>query len=294
MGARNDLAGGRFGRLRVEGPDAKRDRSGNVYWRCACDCGAAVVVAGRSLTRGDVKSCGCWKRSAERSRQRCRDLAGQRFGRLVATDLVGAGRGAARWRCACDCGGERVCRVDSLVCGRTTSCGCYRPERARDERGRRYGRLVVIERAGSRTTRNGSEATWRCRCECGADVTVLGRSLRAGNTRSCGCIGRSAGGLSGTREHRASLEAVRRARKAGRGESFTHQEVIGLHARQKGRCAVCAARVPITKAQRDHVMPLALGGGNSIRNIQLLCRPCNQSKHARHPIEFMQSRGFLL
>jgi hypothetical protein len=26
----------------------------------------------------------------------------------------------------------------------------------------------------------------------------------------------------------------------------------------------------------------------------LLCRPCNQSKSARDPIEFVQSRGFLV
>jgi 5-methylcytosine-specific restriction endonuclease McrA len=41
-------------------------------------------------------------------------------------------------------------------------------------------------------------------------------------------------------------------------------------------------------------MPLKAGGTNDILNIQLLCKPCNLSKGAKHPIDFMQQRGFLL
>lgn len=33
----------------------------------------------------------------------------------------------------------------------------------------------------------------------------------------------------------------------------------------------------------DHVMPRALGGGNDMGNLQLLCRPCNQRKGSKHP-----------
>lgn len=44
----------------------------------------------------------------------------------------------------------------------------------------------------------------------------------------------------------------------------------------------------------DHIMPLALGGTNTDDNIQLLCPTCNRSKHAKHPVDFMQQRGFLL
>lgn len=52
-----------------------------------------------------------------------------------------------------------------------------------NEIGNKYGRLTVIERAENR---NG--VRWRCRCECGKEIEVLGTSLRSGNTKSCGCL----------------------------------------------------------------------------------------------------------
>lgn len=44
----------------------------------------------------------------------------------------------------------------------------------------------------------------------------------------------------------------------------------------------------------DHIMPMDLGGSNDASNLQLLCQSCNSSKHAKHPVDFMQERGFLL
>ena len=54
-----------------------------------------------------------------------------------------------------------------------------------DLTGQRFGRLVVVERAGS--TQRG-QATWLCRCDCGNETAVVANSLRRGNTNSCGCI----------------------------------------------------------------------------------------------------------
>ena len=53
--------------------------------------------------------------------------------------------------------------------------------------GRRFGRLLVVEREGS--TARGM-AKWRCRCDCGSEAVVIGVNLRTGNTTSCGCIHR--------------------------------------------------------------------------------------------------------
>ena len=52
--------------------------------------------------------------------------------------------------------------------------------------GDRYGRLVVVERAGSSHRRR----LWLCRCDCGQPATVRSDRLFAGKTRSCGCLQR--------------------------------------------------------------------------------------------------------
>ena len=54
----------------------------------------------------------------------------------------------------------------------------------KDEIGNIYGYLTVIERAEN--TKEG-RARWLCQCKCGNTVTVLGKHLRSGNTKSCGC-----------------------------------------------------------------------------------------------------------
>ena len=56
-----------------------------------------------------------------------------------------------------------------------------------DMTGRHIGRLLVIEECG-RDARG--QALWRCRCECGNEVTVRGDHLRSERTTSCGCYQR--------------------------------------------------------------------------------------------------------
>ena len=51
--------------------------------------------------------------------------------------------------------------------------------------GRRYGKLVVLKSAGS-TVSHGY--IWKCICDCGRSVNILGSSLQTGNTKSCGCL----------------------------------------------------------------------------------------------------------
>lgn len=58
----------------------------------------------------------------------------------------------------------------------------------KDLTGKRFGRLKVLRREGTYTTPSGaSSPTWRCRCDCGKEVVIVGGSLRNGMTKSCGC-----------------------------------------------------------------------------------------------------------
>lgn len=55
-----------------------------------------------------------------------------------------------------------------------------------DLTGLKFGRLTVLKRVPSKT-RN---ARWLCKCDCGGETTVLGTTLRRGETKSCGCLKR--------------------------------------------------------------------------------------------------------
>ena len=52
-----------------------------------------------------------------------RNLAGQRFGRLVAVFLLNT-VGQSKWECLCDCGTRKGIVATSLVGGLSRSCGC--------------------------------------------------------------------------------------------------------------------------------------------------------------------------
>ncbi len=56
-----DLTGRRFGRLIVLNRHTENKR-GKPVWVCKCDCGNITCVPGSYLTRGNTKSCGCFRR----------------------------------------------------------------------------------------------------------------------------------------------------------------------------------------------------------------------------------------
>lgn len=50
--------------------------------------------------------------------------------------------------------------------------------------GQRFGRLTVIERAGSNKY---GRAMWLCKCDCGTESVKQGKLLLNGHCKSCGC-----------------------------------------------------------------------------------------------------------
>lgn len=53
-----------------------------------------------------------------------------------------------------------------------------------DLTGQRFGRLVVIDFAGTSKNRH---SKWLCKCDCGIEVIVSYEGLKRGDTKSCGC-----------------------------------------------------------------------------------------------------------
>lgn len=52
--------------------------------------------------------------------------------------------------------------------------------------GDRFGRLTVLHRDIENLTYG--RVAWVCQCDCGNQYTVIGKNLKNGNTRSCGCL----------------------------------------------------------------------------------------------------------
>ena len=56
-----------------------------------------------------------------------KDMAGQKFGRLVAISFAGVNKSrTAMWLCHCECGATRVVQGSSLRNGHIKSCGCWK------------------------------------------------------------------------------------------------------------------------------------------------------------------------
>lgn len=117
----------------------------------------------------------------------CIDLTGKKFGRLLVVEKAETKDRRAYWRCACDCGNEKIVMGKMLRHGDTKSCGClYRESISAisvDLTNKRFGRLTVIKLVGSKN----KKIFWLCKCDCGNEKEVQSHHLTSGHTTSCGC-----------------------------------------------------------------------------------------------------------
>ncbi|CAB4157004.1 HNHc domain containing protein [uncultured Caudovirales phage] len=97
----------------------------------------------------------------------------------------------------------------------------------------------------------------------------------------------------------ANLEAARAQRIARKIRlrsacgSHTGEDIKRLFRLQKGRCVDCRASLK-RGYHVDHIVPLAGGGSNDARNIQLMCPTCNMRKSAKPPLQWARDTGRLL
>lgn len=54
-----------------------------------------------------------------------------------------------------------------------------------DRTGQKFGKLLVINQAGRNELK---KVLWKCRCDCGNEISIVAGSLVTGNTTSCGCV----------------------------------------------------------------------------------------------------------
>jgi len=157
-----------------------------------------------------------------------------------------------------------------------------------DETGHRYGKLVVIEQAGS--DKHG--AKWLCRCDCGKETTILGYSLRHGSTKSCGCLQGSPlpKGVAAFNHLYSGRE--RMAKKEGHKWELTKEQV---HFLSKQLCHYCGAEPAQIHSGRGRTNgPYIYNGidrvdnscGYTMDNVVPCCKVCNFAKKAKTVKEF--------
>lgn len=114
------------------------------------------------------------------------DLTGKKFGRLTPKEYVKGGK----WICECECGNIIIVDTRNLNSGHTKSCGCLQKEKASqntyDMSNYEDENIKVLSRDGSDEQQI---AMWKCLCKnCGNIFSTRGSSIRAGYTKSCGCV----------------------------------------------------------------------------------------------------------
>jgi hypothetical protein len=76
---------------------------------------------------------------------------------------------------------------------------------------------------------------------------------------------------------RREVEVFENVETGGRNtrEPIPQQVQMFVWQRDEGRCVKCGSQ---ERLEYDHIIPLAKGGSNTERNIQLLCETCNRAK----------------
>src|SRR5262245_52159907 len=95
-----------------------------------------------------------------------------------------------------------------------------------DHTGQRYGRLLVLKRS---TNAPSGDARWKCQCSCGAFVVIWGKSLRNGDTKSCGCL------------QRETVSKGARARFTKHGHCRPRTTEYNIWAGMVARCSISTA-----------------------------------------------------
>lgn len=102
-----------------------------------------------------------------------------------------------------------------------------------DMTGKKYNRLTVISRADN----DGTRASWNCLCDCGNSITLNGKQIRGGHTKSCGCYRKEVTSSQG-HKNKHDVEYVKAKLKENGFELLS--EYQGILKQAKMKCLCCS------------------------------------------------------
>ena len=156
----------------------------------------------------------------------------------------------------------------------------------KDLTGKRFGRLVVVSLASGVDTSGNKK--WNCKCDCGKESIVFGYSMKAGVTKSCGCL----------------MNEVKESRKLPTGESAFNTVVASYkrNAKERGlifelsnekvreltkqKCAYCGTEPKTTTNTKRSTGNYTYNGIDRVdtkigyveSNVVTCCEVCNRMK----------------
>jgi len=75
------------------------------------------------------------------------------------------------------------------------------------------------------------------------------------------------------------------------GDGYTAQEWYAKVRSYGGQCHYCHEKTPSSMRERDHLVPIARGGSNTIDNVVPSCRDCNRAKGKLTADEFAATQA---
>jgi len=143
--------------------------------------------------------------------------------------------------------------------------------------GKKFNRLTIVSRAANEDTR----AAWNCICDCGNTITLNGKQIRSGHTKSCGCIRKETSALQGKANTKHGLSRTK-------GYARFHsrlREIAEIRQRPKWANLKKIMEIYVNRPEGyhvDHIIPLrgkTVSGLHVESNLQYLPALENMKKH---------------